>query len=121
MRGLLERCRGVRHLPLLALILIFGIVALLFLNTSTPKMRQVEGTPLEVRVASVLSAIEGAGDVRILIREGDEVGALIVAEGASSVRVVLALQRAAKALLGIPVERIEVLPMEPSSAVERGG
>ena len=74
------------------------------------------GGTLEKRMEAVLSQVDGAGRVRVLLRseqEGGPVsGAVIVAEGARSVRVLLELQQAAKALLGLPLESIEVLGMK---------
>lgn len=131
MSGLIARLKGVRQWPVIALVLALSVMALIALNGAGGGTVEAPGTALEVRMASVLSAIDGAGRVRVLLREKDQAisafsqtegqlpeveGAVIVAEGAGDVRVALSLQRAVRALLGIPIERIEVLAMD-----ERGG
>ena len=87
------------------------------------------GTELEMRLERVLSAIEGAGSVRVMIREEVRAevsafapqqepsaeGVVIVCEGADDVRVRLALEQAAQALLGVPYSRIQVVKMEGGS------
>ena len=98
---------------------LIAILWLLNLNTSDDNLPP-RGTALEVRVAAVLASVEGAGEVSVLIeqpKDNTEGGALIVSEGAWDIAVALKLQRAAKALLSLPIERIEVLPMRH----ERGG
>lgn len=76
-------------------------------------------TALEARMARVLSQVDGAGQVSVLLNraaDGETVtGAVIVAEGADDLRVLLALQRAAKALLGLDLDAIEVLDREEAS------
>ena len=87
------------------------------------------GTALEARLERVLSAIEGAGRVRVMIREESRAevsafapqqeasaeGVVIVCEGADEMRVRLALEQAAQALLGVPYSRIQVVKMEEGS------
>ena len=79
-----------------------------------------DGGSLEKRMEAVLSQVEGAGRVRVLLsREsegGPATGAVIVAEGARSARVLLELQQAVKALLGLPLESIEVLGMKEAAS-----
>ncbi|MEG1845073.1 MAG: hypothetical protein RR296_12590, partial [Clostridia bacterium] len=65
----------------------------------------------ELKVAQVLSMVEGAGTVRVLIGEGDDAGVLIVATGADDLRVRIALSGAVQTLLGVENSRIEVLKM----------
>lgn len=74
---------------------------------------------LEARMARVFSQVEGAGRVSVLLNRASDgqrvTGAVIVAEGADDLRVLLELQRAAKALLGLELEAVEVLDMEEAS------
>lgn len=83
-------------------------------------------TALETRMEAVLSAVKGAGRVRVLVSsdgaadqafsssDGDESakGVVIVADGADDLRVALELSAAAQALLGVDAEKIQVLKME---------
>ena len=87
------------------------------------------GTELETRLERVLSASEGTGKVRVMIREESRAeisafapqqepsaeGVVIVCEGADDLRVRLALEQAAQALLGVPCSRIQVVKMEEGS------
>ena len=77
--------------------------------------RSAGSTGLEGRMERVLSQVEGAGRVRVLLNgvqdDSPVTGAVIVAEGADSVRVLLELQRAAATLLNLDLNQVEVLNM----------
>ena len=88
-----------------------------------PSPSQSAMTDEEKRVSAILSAIAGAGDTRVSIYYQGEsgawtaasrraVGAVIVSEGARDVKVKIDLMTAAKALLGLPLDAIEVFLME---------
>lgn len=68
----------------------------------------------ENRISRVLSAMEGAGNVEVAVYYEDALpcGAVVVAEGASSVTVQLRLSDALSALLGLDPSRIAVYPHE---------
>ena len=110
-------------------LLVLAVLALCILVLSQGEGQEDTGggTELEARLERVLSAIEGAGEVRVMIaqRETQEVsafavsqpqqevtGVLVVCEGARDVRVRLAIEQAAQTLLGIERSRIEVAAME---------
>ena len=106
---MLEKLKGVRHLELLLALLALAACVLLSGRFSSGEV------PLERRMAETLSRVEGAGRVSVVLRcgeDGEAQGAVIVAEGADDLRVMLSLQRAAQSLLGVETARIEVLPME---------
>jgi stage III sporulation protein AG len=78
-----------------------------------------------MRMARALSAMEGAGRVRVLLNErqtaapafaqqgaGEVVGVVILAEGADDAAVRLALSGAAQTLLGVEAVQVEVLKLE---------
>lgn len=129
LRQAIQKLRGARHLELLLVLGLISAIALLLLRGGVPET-VTTGTPLEARMEAVLSKVQGAGRVRVLLREKDQAvstfsqgsgdplvqveGAVVVAEGADDVRVALELMRAVKALLGVDAERIEVLRMERS-------
>ena len=105
---MLEKLKGVRHLELLLAIMALAACVLLSGRFSSGE------APLERRMADTLSRIEGAGRVSVVLRcdeDGEAEGAVIVAEGAGDLRVMLSLQRAAQSLLGVEAARVEVLPM----------
>ena len=78
---------------------------------------QAQPTELEARLERVLSAVDGVGDVRAMVTErGEEiVGVVVVAEGAEDLRVRLSLMQAARALLEIELDQIEVIEMRRES------
>ena len=120
----LDRLKTMKNGPwLLALACCAAALLLLPLG----KTNAVSMTEEEQRVSATLSKIAGAGDVRVSIYYVQEasafgggnrtpVGAVIVAEGARSARVLLELQQAVKALLGLPLESIEVLGMREAAS-----
>ena len=85
---------------------------------------------LEARLERVLGAVEGAGRVRVMIREEAPQtampafapaeaftpgGVVVVAEGADDLTVCFALSRAVQALLGVDPARIEIIKMQEDS------
>ena len=74
--------------------------------------RPVEDASVESRMRDILSSIDGAGRVRVMLSEdasGAYTGAVISAEGAENVRVRLEIQRAVQTLTGLSLNRIEVV------------
>ena len=65
----------------------------------------------EARMERILSQIEGAGKVTVMLsdEEGAARGAVVAASGAGDARVVLELQRAVRALTGLELDRIEIV------------
>ena len=111
-RGLREKLRGARKLEWL-LLLVAACAAALVLTQNPGGETAAQSTELEARLERVLSAVEGAGDVRAMVTEREEkiVGVVIVAEGAGDIGVRLSLMQAARALLEIDLEQIEVIEM----------
>ena len=115
--------KGAKRLEWIVLLAVAAALILLLTSRSAQEGQQ---TALEARMEAVLSAVRGAGRVRVLVTagEGDSQafaqqaqagtvqGVVIVAEGADDVRVALELSGAAQALLGVDAERIQVLKME---------
>ena len=110
--------------PLVAALALVCVLALATLGKGEGEPNPA-GTELETRLERVLSCIEGAGRVRVMIREEEQTlsafapqeepkaaGVVIVCEGADDMRVRLALEQAAQALLGVEYSRIQVVKME---------
>lgn len=112
-KGLREKVHGARRLEWLILLVVLSVVALMFLSNPSETDTSVQPTELEARLERVLSAVDGAGDVRTMVMEKDGavVGVVIVSEGAGNVRVQLSLAQAARALLSIELSQIEVIEM----------
>ena len=106
MKKLLEIIRGVRRIELLLLIAAIAVLVLQSCSFGT-----IGSSDLEDRLCAILSAIEGVGEVRVMVVEGEQgvaEGVLVVAEGADDAGTCIRIQRAVKTLLGIELSRIEV-------------
>lgn len=109
---IMQELRGARRLEIFLAIALAAVAALTIMGDGGTDGAQ---TTLEARMERTLSAIEGAGEVKVLINEGDAgeiMGVLVVAEGAGDMRVYLSLQSAVSALVDIDVSRIEIVKME---------
>ena len=119
-RQAMDRLRGARHIEWVLLAAV--LAALLLVTADAPGADVYESTSLERRMENVLSCIEGAGRVRVLVhsadaaafasQDGQAAGVLVVAEGAGNLKVNMELQRAVQALLGVEAEQIEILTMK---------
>ena len=110
-RGLKEKLRGARGLEWLLLLIAACVAALVLTRGGSDAGAQP--TELEGRLERVLSAVEGAGEVRAMVSEqnGEIAGVVIVAAGAEDVGVRLSLMQAARALLDVELDQIEVIQM----------
>ena len=110
-RGLKEKLRGARGLECLLLLIAACVAALVLTRGGSDAGAQP--TELEARLERVLSAVEGAGEVRAMVSEqnGEIAGVVIVAAGAEDVGVRLSLMQAARALLDVELDQIEVIQM----------
>jgi hypothetical protein len=108
-------------------ILLLAVAAALILLVTSRGVTGGGGTDLEARMEAVLSQVQGAGRVKVLVSEGEAdaasgsfsqqaqeavQGVVIVADGADDVRVALELAAAAQALTGVDADAIQVLKME---------
>ena len=105
-----EKCR--RDLWLYVALAAAAVLCLLLgLGGSAPAGQTSE----EARLARVLSAMEGAGQVEVAVFYGAEdavpCGAVVVAEGADSVAVRLQLTRAVCTLLGLESEQVDIFKL----------
>ena len=73
---------------------------------------------VEERLAHVLSQIAGAGQVEVLVTEGDQgvLGVLVVADGAQELSVRTELMRAAMTALDVPADAVEVFARQGEEA-----
>jgi len=112
MRDALSRLRAALTPQTLLLLL-----SLLLLAGSLSPRAHGSQTALEARIAQTLSAMEGAGEVNVVIRTQAGVNgevacsAVAVAQGADDLRVRLSLEQAVRTLMGIEADRVEILVM----------
>ena len=106
----MEKLRGERRIELYILVVAISMLALIALRGG--RDANPTATSAEQRLAAILSQIEGAGRVSVMLREesdGDPGGMLIVADGLCDVKTYLNLQRAARAATGIDADRIAII------------
>lgn len=112
MKGLRD---GKMILWLSAALAVFALALMIGENVSQSTASQEER-----RIAEVLSAMAGAGKVEVALfyageaergYTGGPTGAVIVAEGAADMGVRLSMIRAARTLLGLPENAVDVFAM----------
>lgn len=104
--GLLRGARRIEFWITLA-----AVCALLALAMNPGDSGSGGGSEVERRMERVLSRIDGAGRVTVMLSGDAEspTGAVVAASGAGDARVVLELQRSMRALTGLELDRIEVV------------
>ena len=110
MKAIVEAMRGARHFGILIGVVLVSALGLALLGASGG--RQPAGTEIEVRLERLLGAIDGVGDVDVMVTTDDEgrpVGAAVVVGGRLDVRATLEIQSAVRALLDIDTNRIRVI------------
>ena len=124
---LLRRIVGEKKLLTLVLMLLCGLalIGLSFAFTQQAENKQEYGRDVsyaaggvEERLARVLSQIAGAGQVEVLVTEGEQgvVGVLVVADGAQELSVRTELMRAAMTALDVPADAVEVFARQGEEA-----
>ncbi len=121
MKALLGGLKGKRLWWVLAGLL---VIVCAFAAFQGPGTTATGGSTEEKRIAQVLSAIAGAGQVEVALFYETEVaafggggkarpiGAVVVAQGAEDMGVRLSLIRAMRTLLGLPETAVDVFVME---------
>ena len=124
---LLRSIVGEKKLLTLVLMLLCGLalIGLSFTFTQQSENTQEYGRDVsyaaggvEERLARVLSQIAGAGQVEVLVTEGEQgvVGVLVVADGAQELSVRTELMRAAMTALDVPADAVEVFARQGEEA-----
>lgn len=103
MKHLLETLKSARWVEMLLLGALISVLLLLAMDGSGSVSLSEEE-----RMAKVLSEIEGAGSVEVMLGT-DGRGCVVISEGAGDVAVMLSLQRAVRTLTGLPLDRIEIV------------
>ena len=151
--GIFEKLKAVKHIEVIVLVVFAACLLLIMFNsfgtdsktTSTDTDLNTYAKNMETRLSEVLSKIDGAGKVSVMINfeSGVEIvpametdsndntkivlvggkpiiiteiqpkvsGVIIVAEGASNIKVKLELYKAVQTLLGIEQNTIEIFTM----------
>lgn len=111
-----KKVLAIKNIRLIAVALIIALALIIYSgvgsasSTDTPSNMDLE----ESRLATVLSNIQGAGKVEVMISRNDDIvtGVLVVAEGARDISVLLKLLDATSTVMGVDKSIVEVYQME---------
>lgn len=105
-----------KKLRLVISAIIIALALIIYSGVSEKKTEEVSTImdEEETRLSKVLSSIEGAGQVEVMIVREDGVvtGVLVVAEGAKDIGVMLKLLDATSTVMGVDKSVVEVYQME---------
>lgn len=105
-----------KKLRLIISAIIIALALIIYSGVSEKKTEEVSTVmdEEETRLSKVLSSIEGAGHVEVMIVREDGVvtGVLVVAEGAKDIGVMLKLLDATSTVMGVDKSVVEVYQME---------
>jgi hypothetical protein len=119
-----KKIKGIKNIRLIGVVFIIALALIIYSSViSSNALSDGSGGDTSVsddmdsdeqRLASILSGIEGAGEVRTMITEKDGVivGVLIVAEGAQNIPVMINLIEAASTALGVDRKIVSVYRMK---------
>lgn len=110
MKRLLEAFKSARKVEVFIIVAMLCVLAVLSLGNAGAGREGASEE--EIRLERILSQIEGAGRVSVMIaldETGGRCGAVAVCSGAEDVRVLLEIQRSLQALTGLELSRIEVV------------
>ena len=111
-----KKLAGIKNLKIMIVAVIIAIGLIIYSGVSEKKTEEVSAVmdEEETRLSKVLSSIEGAGQVEVMIVREDGVvtGVLVVAEGAKDIGVMLKLLDATSTVMGVDKSVVEVYQME---------
>lgn len=103
MKRIMQALKSARWLEMTLIVVLMCIAAVVALSGAQDSpVRTAE----ETRLRSLLSEIDGAGRVDVVLGED---GAVVTAAGAGRIDVMLKLQRAVQAATGFELRRIEII------------
>lgn len=111
-KGVFEKIKGIKNIKIIVLIFIIAIALIIYSNVATTKQSaQTFQNDEETRLSSILSSVEGAGEVETMITKssGQVVGVLVIADGANNPLVRLRLLQATSSALGVDCEIVSVM------------
>ncbi|MBQ8507914.1 MAG: hypothetical protein IJ466_10860 [Clostridia bacterium] len=104
----IEALKSARKLEIFILLAAAAILLVLMLGGDGDS----GGNTLEERLERILSSIDGAGRVSVMLMENGEgscTGAVVSTPAADDISVSLQIQRAVKTLTGLELEQIEIV------------
>ena len=123
-QGIVERVKNhplsrkimaVKNLRIMVVAIIIAVGLIIYSDIGMTETTQTSTMDEEeIRLATVLSNIDGVGEVKTMItRNGSEIsGVLVIAEGAENISVMLKLLDATATVMGVDKSIVEVYQME---------
>ena len=115
---IISKLRGVKNIQIVVALIIIAVALIIYSNVisktkTTSKSESLAASVMtdeELRLSNVLSSIDGAGDVSVMISKvGDSiVGVIVIAEGAKDISVRLRLLDATSTALGVDKSVVNV-------------
>ena len=102
MKAIWEKLAAYRYVLLVAAV---GLLLLLWPSGAAAGMSAETEHEEEIRVAALLSRIEGVGDAQVLLSDS---GAVVVCEGADSASVCLSVTQAVKCYTGLGADEVKI-------------
>lgn len=109
---LFQKLKNIKHIEIIIAVIFAVIILLIYMSSLETKTSNSQATNLETRLERILSDIEGAGEVSVLINTSNKEsidGVIIVASGAENIGVRLNILKAVETVLKIPTAQIEIL------------
>lgn len=107
-----KRIKGIKNLQIILLIFIIAVALVIYSSVTASKenRQSVTASEEEEKLASILSSVDGAGTVEIMITKsnGEIAGVLVVADGAVNPLVRLRLVDATAGALGVDKSVVSV-------------
>ncbi len=107
-----KRIKGIKNLQIILLIFIIAVALVIYSSVTASKenRQSVTASEEEEKLASILSSVDGAGTVEIMITKsnGEIAGVLVVADGAVNPLVRLRLVDATAGALGVDKRVVSV-------------
>jgi len=117
--ALVKKLKSVKNIRIIAVVFIIAIALIIYSSvvasreskTVSQSQQQTVQSEDEQRLSSILSQIDGAGQVQTMITrtDGQIVGVLVIADGAKNPYVRLKLMQASATALGVSEDVISVL------------
>ena len=108
-----EKIKGIKNIKIIALKFIIAIALIIYSRVAADKESEKQSfqNDDETRLASILSSVEGAGEVETMITKssGQIVGVLVIADGANNPIVRLRLLSATASALGVDSDTVSVM------------
>ena len=115
---IISKLRGIKNIQIVVALIIIAVALIIYSNVisntkTTSKSESLAASVMtdeELRLSNVLSSIDGAGDVSVMISKvGDSiVGVIVIAEGAKDISVRLRLLDATSTALGVDKSVVNV-------------